>query len=166
MQIGHNRLQSLSRRLVEVQETERRNIARELHDEAGQALTSLMVELRLLEREADNPNAVVTQVTELKAKTNDILENLHQLAINLRPASLDHLGLVAALRQYIKTFSQQNNLDTQFEVVGLDDNRLPPEVETNLYRIVPRYSSVPLRRTSGNSVLRWDTQSSYRALTP
>ena len=50
---GHNQLQSLSRRLVEVQETERRHIARELHDEAGQALTSLMVGLRLLEGEKD-----------------------------------------------------------------------------------------------------------------
>ncbi|MBN1220113.1 MAG: GAF domain-containing protein [Anaerolineae bacterium] len=136
VQLGHHRLQSLSRRLVEVQESERRQIARELHDEAGQALTSLMVGLRLLEREVDSPEAIVTQVAELKHRTNDILENLHRLAIDLRPASLDHVGLVGALRQYIKAFGEQYNLTTQFEVVGLEDKRLLPEVETNLYRIV------------------------------
>ncbi|MBN1991385.1 MAG: GAF domain-containing protein [Anaerolineae bacterium] len=137
VQIGHQRLQSLSRRLVEVQETERHHIARELHDEAGQALTSLMVGLRLLEREANSSQTVVAQVAELKRTTNDILENLHRLAINLRPASLDHLGLVAALRQYIKNFDQQHdNLTVQFEMIGLGDGRLPPAVETNLYRIV------------------------------
>jgi PAS domain S-box-containing protein len=136
VQVGHKRLQSLSRRLVEVQETERRNIARELHDEASQSLTSLMVGLRLLEREAESPETVVKQVVELKGQTNDILENLHRLAINLRPASLDHLGLVAALRQYTKSFSQQHDLTMQFEIVGLDEKRLPLAVETNLYRIV------------------------------
>jgi PAS domain S-box-containing protein len=129
-------LQSLSRRLVQVQETERRHIARELHDEAGQALTSLMVGLGLLERGADNPKTVVDHVNELKSMTNDVLENLHRLAMDLRPASLDHLGLTVALRQYIKAFSRQYDLKTQFEVVGLDDKRLPSAVETNLYRIV------------------------------
>lgn len=133
---GHNQLQSLSRRLVEVQETERRHIARELHDEAGQALTSLMVGLRLLEGEKDDPEAIVTRSTELRQVTNDVSENLHRLAINLRPASLDYLGLVPALRQYLEGFSRQHNIATQFEPVGFDDQRLPSSVETNLYRIV------------------------------
>ena len=134
---GHNQLQSLSHRLVQVQETERRHIARELHDEAGQALTSLMVGLRLLEREVGNPETVIKHVTQLKSMTNDVLENLHRLAMDLRPASLDHLGLIAALRQYIETFSNQHGLKMQFEIVGLDDlPRLPPAVETNVYRIV------------------------------
>jgi len=136
IQIGHERLQSLSRRLVEIQETERRHIALELHDEAGQSLTSLMVGLRLLERQADSPEAVVEQVAGLKSQTNDILENLHRLAIDLRPASLDHVGLVGALRQYTQNFSEQHDLLIQFEVVGLDERRLPTAVETNLYRIV------------------------------
>jgi PAS domain S-box-containing protein len=129
-------LQSLSRRLVQVQETERRHIARELHDEAGQALTSLIVGLGLLERGVNNPSTIVERVDELKRMTNDVLENLHRLAMDLRPASLDHLGLMVALRQYTKSFSRQNDLKMQFEVVGLDDQRLPPTVETNIYRIV------------------------------
>jgi PAS domain S-box-containing protein len=152
VQLGHKRLQSLSRRLVEIQETERRHIARELHDEASQALTSLMVGLRLLEREVDSPEAIVAQVAELKSRVSDILENLHRLAIDLRPASLDHLGLVAALRQYIKTFGQQHNLTMQFEVVGLDDKRLSPAVETNLYRIVQEALTNVVRHTQATRI--------------
>jgi len=133
---GHRQLQSLSHRLVQIQETERRRIARELHDEAGQALTSLMMGLRLLEKEAANPNDVKEHVTRLQHVTNDISEGLHRLAIDLRPASLDYLGLVAALRQYIKGFSQQHNIDVRFEAIGLDNNRLPSTMEINLYRIV------------------------------
>lgn len=136
VRLGHQQLQSLSHRLVEVQEAERRNIARELHDEAGQALTSLMVGLRLLEGEKDQPEAVATRAAELRQITNDISENLHRLAINLRPASLDYVGLVAALRQYIENFGRQYAIETLFEAVGFDEQRLPPDVETSLYRIV------------------------------
>lgn len=136
VQVGRERLRSLSRRLVEVQEAERRHIARELHDEAGQALTSLMVDLRLLEQNLEHPQETAARIAKLKNTTHDVLENLHRLAVDLRPASLDHLGLVAALQQHIRTVSRQHHLEAQFEVIGLDNKRLPPEVEINLYRIV------------------------------
>jgi len=133
---SHQQLQSLSRRLVQVQETERRTIARELHDEASQALTSLMVGLRLLEQEINNPTQAVKLANDLKQTTNSVLENLHRLAMDLRPASLDHLGLIAALRQYIKTFSQQHQIKIQFETDEAESERLASTVEINLYRIV------------------------------
>jgi PAS domain S-box-containing protein len=134
---GRSRLQSLSHRLVEIQETERRRVARELHDEAGQTLASLMVGLRLLENEAGNPETIPARVAELKRTTDSVLENLHRLAMDLHPATLDHLGLVPALRQYVETFGRQHHLTLQFETVGFDDERrLPLEIETNLYRIV------------------------------
>jgi signal transduction histidine kinase len=133
---GRERLQTLSRRLVEVQETERRHIARELHDQAGQALTSLMVGLRLLEEGADYGEAASAHVAELKHMVDGILENLHQLATDLRPASLDHLGLVAALRQHVEAFGRQHDLAVQFETVNLEDKRLSPTQETALFRIV------------------------------
>ncbi len=136
VRLGREQLRSLSRRLVEAQEKERHHIARELHDEAGQALTSLMFGLRLLEREAGDPAAVTTRAGELKAITSDVSQYLHNLAVTLRPASLDHLGLVAALRQYVEQFSQKHDLSVQFEAVGLDHRRLEPAVETNLYRII------------------------------
>ena len=132
---GRERLQSLARRLVEVQETERRYVARELHDEAGQALTSLVIGLRLLAREAQSPEAIVANVVELERIVNNVIEDLHRLAMDLRPASLDYVGLVAALRQYCESLSDKHGLATQLEVVRLDQ-RLPPEVETALYRIV------------------------------
>ncbi|MFZ5787082.1 MAG: PAS domain S-box protein, partial [Acidobacteriota bacterium] len=97
---GRAQLQTLSRKLVEVQEGERRAVARELHDEAGQVLTSLMIGLGLLEREARRPTRVLARAAELKQMADGIQENLHRLASNLRPAALDHVGLVSALRQY------------------------------------------------------------------
>lgn len=137
LRASHEQLQSLSRRLVELQETERRQLARELHDEAGQTLTGLMVGLRLLEREADNPEAVLARVAELERTTDTVLENIHRLAMNLRPATLEHLGMVAALRQHIKSFNATYRPKAKLEVIGIDDHcRLPLAVETNVYRII------------------------------
>lgn len=132
---GREQLQALSRRLVEVQEAERAHIARELHDETSQALASLLLGLSLLEREADRPKNVIARAVELEALTEDMLENLHRLAMNLRPAALDHLGLVAAISQYVTTFEHQYGVAIQFEAVSFGDERLQPEVETALYRI-------------------------------
>ena len=136
-QIRDNRthLQALSRRLVEAQEYERQYIARELHDEAGQALASLMFGLRHLELDSGDQAAVVEHIHELRAIADGVMENLHRLAVNLRPATLDHLGLVPALRQHAETVSMQHGLAVQFETVGPIE-RLPGEMETAIYRIV------------------------------
>ena len=136
LRAGRERLQTLSRRLVEIQETERRFISRELHDQAGQTLTSLMLGLGALEQSADQPQDVRTRVTELKRLVDSVLEDLHRLAVNLRPASLDHLGLIPALGQLIRSFSQSSTLQIRFKAVGIcEDDRLPQDVETTLYRI-------------------------------
>ncbi len=132
---NRERLQALSRRLVEVQEMERHYIAQELHDEAGQALASLMVGLRMVEREAGNEQAVLDHSKELKSIADSVLENLHRLSIDLRPATLDHLGLVAALRQHAERLSDQHGLVIQFETIGQIE-RLPGDTETAIYRIV------------------------------
>lgn len=123
-------------RVLAAQEEERHRIARELHDEAGQALTSMMVGLRLLEKEVERPETLLARLADLKRMTDGVLEDLHRLAMDLRPASLDHVGLVAALRQYVELYSRQHGLAVQFESVGLDGERLPTEVEIALYRIV------------------------------
>jgi PAS domain S-box-containing protein len=132
---GRERLQALSQRLVEAQESERRYIARELHDEAGQALSSLKVGLQLLGSEAGRPEGVVARVVELQRMVDSVIEGLHRLAVDLRPASLDHMGLVAALRQYAQTVSDQHGLLVQFEAVGSIE-RLSSDLETALYRVV------------------------------
>jgi PAS domain S-box-containing protein len=136
VRVGREGLQSLSRRLVQVQENERRYVARELHDEAGQLLTGLKVGLRVLEREANSAQAVRTHVSELQHVADNVLENLHRLAVHLRPATLDQLGLVAALREYIEDINAEQVLSVEFEIVGFDGKRLPSTIETALYRIV------------------------------
>jgi signal transduction histidine kinase len=136
VRVGREQLQSLSRRLVEMQEAERAHVARELHDETGQSLSGMLLSLSLLEQEADQPKAVKSRADELLILVDDMLENLHRLAVNLRPATLDHLGLLPALEQFIETFEEQYEIETQFEVVNLGNDRLPPEMETALYRIV------------------------------
>ena len=136
MQASTARMQSLSRRLVEVQESERRHIARELHDEAGQALASLRFGLRLLEREIDEGGSVTGRVTELMQRTDAVIDGLHRLAADLRPASLDHLGLPAALRQYSRSAGSKFGLAVRFKARGFTGERLPMAVETALYRVV------------------------------
>ena len=133
---GRERLASLSHRLVQAQDNERGYIARELHDEAGQSLTTLLVGLRLLKEDVNEPEAILAGVDELSHIADSVLENLHRLAVDLRPASLDHLGLVVALRQHVSALRRKHDLSIDFEAVGFDDKRLPSVVETNLYRIV------------------------------
>jgi signal transduction histidine kinase len=148
---GHERLQALSQRLVEVQETERRYVARELHDDAGQVLASLMLGLRLLERDAQCPETVLATVQQLKHRTESVLENLHRLAANLRPASLDHLGLVAALRQYQEMLQDQHGLQIELDAEFFE-GRLPSDVETALYRIVQEALTNVIRHAQATQV--------------
>ncbi len=133
---GNERLHALSHRLMEVQESERLHLSRELHDESGQVISAMMVQLGLLERDAENPELIIKHANELKHIAADVLSNLHQMAVRLRPASLDHLGLVTSLDQYITDFGRQHNIDVQFEFVVSPGKRHPLEVETALFRIV------------------------------
>ncbi len=133
---GNERLHALSHRLMEVQETERLNLSRELHDESGQVMSAMMVQLGLLERDAENPVMIRKYAQQLKHISSDVLSNLHEMAVRLRPASLDHLGLVTALEQYIADFGRQNNLDIQFEATGINGKRHSLEIETALFRVI------------------------------
>jgi signal transduction histidine kinase len=149
---GRERLQTLSRRLVEVQESERRRIARELHDEAGQALTSLKLGLHLLEREAAGGEAITSRVADLRRTTEEVLERLHGLAADLRPASLDHLGLVPTVRHLVSTLNAQGGPTVQFEAVGLGPGRLPTAVETALYRMAQEALTNVVRHARASKV--------------
>jgi PAS domain S-box-containing protein len=152
MQASASRMRSLSRRLVEVQESERRQIARELHDEAGQALASLRYGLRLLEREVDLGGDVTARVAELLQRTDSVIEGLQRLAAHLRPASLDHLGLEAALRQYAQSAAAEFGLAVHFKARGFTGERLPAAVETALYRIVQEAVTNVVRHSRARQV--------------
>jgi signal transduction histidine kinase len=152
MQGATARMQTLSRRLVEAQETERRTVARELHDEAGQALVSLRYGLQLLERETGGASGVAARVAELKQTTDAVIDSLHRLASALRPPSLDLLGLDAALRHYLGTIASKSSLEVRYKARGLEGGRLPPAVETALYRIVQEAVTNVVRHASATHV--------------
>jgi len=136
LRLSNKQLHGLSQRLMKAQEEERLHLSRELHDESGQLLTALTVQLGLLDRNLDHPEEMREKIEELKHTANEIQENLHKLAVNLRPASLDHIGLVTTLRQFIAEFNRQYNFSTDFEAVGMEGRRLPSDVETTLFRLV------------------------------
>jgi signal transduction histidine kinase len=121
------------RRVVDAQEHERRRIARELHDETGQALTSVLLGLRLIEEETSP--AVRTAVSELRETITGAIQELRALAVELRPKALDDFGLEAAIERLADTYSRRTGIAIDIHVAGLDA-RLPGDVETALYRIV------------------------------
>jgi signal transduction histidine kinase len=118
------------RRVVAAQELERRRLARELHDETGQALTSILLGLKALE-DSVGGDAIV----ELRELVVTTLQDVRRLAVELRPKVLDDFGLVPALERLTETFGEQTGITVRFES-GLGGDRLPEEVETALYRIV------------------------------
>jgi signal transduction histidine kinase len=122
------------RRVVAGQELERQRLARELHDETGQALTSILLGLKAVE-EAATIEKVRAGANELRELVVATLQDVRRLAVELRPKALDDFGLVAALERLTQTFSEATGIEVQLQA-ALRDERLPGEVETTLYRIV------------------------------
>ncbi len=122
------------RRVVEGQELERRRLARELHDETGQALTSILLGLRRVE-EARSKKAATQAAAELREQIVRTLQDVRRLAVELRPTALDDFGLVPALERLGEAFAETSGIVVDVEA-NLDAARLPAEIETALYRIV------------------------------
>jgi signal transduction histidine kinase len=122
------------RRVVEAQEVERARLARELHDETGQALTSILLGLKPLEERATNAEdrSAVRSLRELVVST---LQDVRRLAVELRPSVLDDFGLTSAVERLAESYREQPGLRVDLEA-QLGDERLPREVETALYRII------------------------------
>jgi two-component system, NarL family, sensor histidine kinase UhpB len=129
-------LQKLSEQVLVAQEDERKRIARELHDETAQCLTTLLVRLKMLER-AKGPAELRGQLGELRELTVQTLETVRELAVELRPTTLDNLGLVAALEAYTESYASRIPIRVDFAAEGFaDQERLLPQAELVLYRIV------------------------------
>jgi signal transduction histidine kinase len=124
------------RRVVAAQELERTRLARELHDETGQALTSILLSLRTVEEAGGDEQELRAAVAEVRELVRSTLQDVRQLAVELRPKVLDDFGLVAALERLTETFGEQTGMSVQFQQLLPTSDRLPPEVETALYRIV------------------------------
>jgi signal transduction histidine kinase len=121
------------RHVVEAQELERRRLARELHDETGQALTSILLGVKAI-RASGSPAEAERAEGEVRLQIVQALQDVRALAVELRPAALDDFGLVAALERLAETFQARSGLETV--VQANIDGRLPPEIETVLYRVV------------------------------
>ncbi|MBI3976735.1 MAG: HAMP domain-containing protein [Chloroflexi bacterium] len=121
-------------KVIGAQEEERKRIARELHDETSQALTSVMVGLRLIENRTADPESQ-SLVGSVRGTVAATLDGVRQLARDLRPSVLDDLGLAAALDRYVGDYGRQHPFAADFHGVGLRGLRLAPSVETALYRI-------------------------------
>ncbi len=122
------------RRVLGGQELERRRLARELHDETGQALTSILLGLKSVE-EAKDADALRAAAANLRQLVVATLQDVRRLAVELRPKALDDFGLVPALERLAETFREHTGIDVQLEAtLGVD--RLPEELETTLYRLI------------------------------
>lgn len=128
------RLQTLSGKLIEAQETERRSIARELHDEIGQALTAVKINLQTLQH-LSNTSEIALPVHESISIVEVALQQVRSLSLDLRPSLLDDLGLVAALRWYVDRQTQRAGIIGEFVVKSLE-TKLLPNLETTCFRIV------------------------------
>ncbi len=163
------------RRVVAAQELERRRLARELHDETGQALTSILLGLKAAE-DAGEKAEMQAAIASLRGLVVETLHDVRRLAVELRPRALDDFGLVAALERLTETFAEQTGIDVGFEH-SLGAERLPGDVETALYRIVQealtnivkhagarRVSVVLSRRAGGVTTVIEDDGRGFEAL--
>jgi signal transduction histidine kinase len=121
------------RRVVDAQESERRRLALELHDETGQALTSILLGLKAI-RAATGPEDAERAEADVRSLVVQALQDVRALAVELRPSALDDFGLGPALQRLAETFSERSGIETVVEASL--ERRLPAELETALYRIV------------------------------
>jgi signal transduction histidine kinase len=134
------------RALLEGQETERRRLARELHDETGQALASILLGLKALEREVgDQPLTVIRELVDTA------LGDVRRLTVELRPPALDDFGLTAALERLASVIAERSPFTIDVNV-AVPPGTVPPEEETAIYRIVQEALTNIVKHASATSV--------------
>jgi signal transduction histidine kinase len=138
------------RRVVSAQELERQRLARELHDETGQALTSILLGLKTVE-DAHASTEVAEATRELRELVVRTLQDVRRLAVELRPQALDDFGLVPALERLVETFREQTGMRVDFEP-QLGKARLPFDTETTLYRITQEALTNVVKHAQANHV--------------
>ncbi len=133
LESSQEHLRALSRRLLDVQEAERGHLARELHDDIGQALTALKMQLEAL-AQATEPQARAQRLADCVEMTRHALERVRQISLSLRPLQLDDLGLVAALRSHVDRQATVGGLTPNFDSDQAPRN-IPSEIETACFRV-------------------------------
>jgi two-component system NarL family sensor kinase len=138
-------------RSVEVTEDERKRLARELHDEIGQALTSILIQLKTVQEEKD-VKVIINRIDSLRQLTSQTIEELRRLAMDLRPAALDSLGIAAALRWHARQCSERTGVKIIFSEPDYPD-RLPSHIELILYRIAQEGINNAIRHGNATQIL-------------
>lgn len=122
-------------RLIHAQEDERSRIARELHDVVSQSLTGLMMRVNAAEEEGADPARVRGALDSIRLVAEETLEEVRKIVFALRPTLLDDLGLIPAMRHYAKTLLEAQGMEVRFQTIGFGQQRLPPAVETTVFRV-------------------------------
>ena len=143
-------LERLSARLVDVQEEERRNLARELHDEVGQALTAIKMEVGVAMRSASTDARAKASLEEARSIAETTLQGVRDLSQLLHPSMLDDFGLPEAVGAYVRGMGKRTGIRAQFTHAGLD-GRLPADVEVAVYRIVQEALTNVARHSGAHS---------------
>ncbi len=141
----------LLHKVVSAQEDERQRISRELHDETGQALTSLLVHLKILDN-CTTVEEVRDQVKGIRQLTLRTLHEVRRLAADLRPAALDDLGLISVLEGYIDDYANKSGLKVDFQPRNMEKERLPRDMEIVLYRVIQEALTNILRHANAAHV--------------
>jgi PAS domain S-box-containing protein len=147
---SNDKLQLLSRRLVESQEMERRHIARELHDEVGQTLTVAELNLQAA-MQSSRASRLTLRLKESLQAVERVLAQVRDLSLNLRPSMLDDLGLESALKWYINRQAALSGLHTTFQADALEE-RLDPVIETACFRIAQEALTNVVRHAHARTV--------------
>ncbi len=133
---GDKQFRDASRQVFQIIEEERMRIARDMHDGPAQSMANLVLQAEILERLLDrNPKQLVAELAEFKNSVRNALEETRRLIFDLRPMTLDDLGLIPTLRKFVKEYGDRYALATRFNVVG-QERRLPGNMEGVLFRII------------------------------
>jgi PAS domain S-box-containing protein len=144
-------LRGYSRQLIRAQEAERENIARELHDQIGQVLTAVRINLETI-RDSANRGEANALIDEGVTIVDEAIQQVRDLSFELRPSLLDDLGLTAALRWYADRYAQRTGIQTKTSICAPSRIRLPRELETACFRIVQEALTNVARHAQAKSV--------------
>jgi len=132
---SHSQIRDLLGRVIDVQESERRRISRELHDDLSQRVATLSVAISRLKKKLPLPdNQLLTELDTLRDNTNRLTEEIRNLSHQLHPAVLEHLGLVTALESYIETFTDEEGIDVHL-IADVGEEKIPFQSSICLYRV-------------------------------
>jgi len=147
---AHTQLQTLSRQLMQVQERERRQLAHDLHDEIGQAVTAIKMNLQTMQRVADT-STVQDTLSDSLGILDKILQRVRDLSLDLRPSLLDDLGLVPAVRWYVERQAKRAGLTAEVEVGSVPQD-LGPDLAVACFRIVQESITNILRHAEATRI--------------